>query len=165
MIMKLNRLMKVILESTESDKNSFFLEDKRTVEQRIDRLVKDLVYEKGCLFMKTYNGQADPENFSDKTEFEASQNEILINSEFPKKRVAAEFALEFFKLFNEWLAEKYYGKICSVLSEDDGRWTFRFHIVRDNEPMWISGDIEKFSQPVLYTIFGWKEDRHGRLEQ
>lgn len=138
---------------SDSKKVSVSLEDQTAVERCIDKLFNDIAFENGCLFLKTYNGQALPENFSDKTEFETSQNEILINSEFPKKRITAAFALEFFNRFNKRLSGIYSEKICSVMSEDNGCWTLRFHIVRNNETLWISEDIENFSQPVMYTIF------------
>lgn len=150
MTINANRLMKVLLDNGE---NPVSAEAESALEQCLDKLFPDIAFENGCLFMRTYNGESDPGNFSDKTEFEASQNEILINSEFPEKDISANFAFRFFNNFNERLPYKNCGKICSILSEDDGRWTFRFHIVREGEPLWISGDIENFSQPVLYGIF------------
>lgn len=150
MITKYNRLMKALLESK---KGSVYLGNQTGIEQCIDKLFTDVVFENDCLFMKMYNGQAAPEFFSDMTEFEASQNEILINSEFSKERITAAFALEFFDRFNKRLPDICSKKICSVMSEDNGRWTFRFHIVREDEPLWVSEDIEGYSQPVMYAVF------------
>lgn len=149
--MKCNRLMNALLKGGKGASSS---DDREDIGRVIDKLAADVSYESGCLFMKTYNGRALPDDCMDKVEFEAWHNEILINSEFSKGRVTAAFALEFFKRFNERLAEMCSQKMCSVMSEDDGRWTFRFHIVREGEPLWISEDLERFSQPILYELFG-----------
>ncbi len=155
--MKCNRLMSALLKSVNSGKGAVSSADREDIESVIDGLFSDVAYEGGCLFMKTYNGRALPHNIDndmDKVEFEAWHNEILINSEFGEGRVTAAFALEFFTRFNERLAAVCPRKICSVMSEDDGRRTYRFHIVREGEPLWISEDLERFSRPVLYEIFG-----------
>ncbi len=149
--MKCNRLMSALLKS---EKGAVSSADREDIGRVIDNLAADVVYESGCLFMRTYNGRALPRDDIDKVEFEAWHNEILINSEFVEGRVTAAFALEFFTRFNERLAAVCPRKICSVMSEDDGRWTYRFHIVREGEPLWISEDLERLSQPVLYEIFG-----------
>lgn len=122
-------------------------------EKRIEKLFKDLKFENGCLFLETHNGKASSENVADKTEFEAWHNEILINSLFPKKKISPAFAMQFFAQFNAKLQENFNEKICAIMSEDDGRWTYRFHIVREDEPLWISEDLEKFAQPVMYDVF------------
>ncbi len=155
--MKCNRFMSALLNSVNSGKSAVSSADREDIESVTDRLFSDVVYESGCLFMRTDNGKALPHNLDndmDKVEFEAWHNEILINSEFGEGRVTAAFAMEFFTRFNERLAAVCPRKICSVMSEDDGRWTYRFHIVREGEPLWISEDLGKFSQPVLYEIFG-----------
>lgn len=152
--MKCNRLMSALLKSVNSGKGAVSSADREDIESVIDRLFSDVVYESGCLFMRTYNGKALPRDGMDKVEFEAWHNEILINSEFGEGRVTAAFAMEFFMCFNERLAAVCPQKMCSIMSEDEGRWTFRFHIVREGEPLWISEDLEKFSQPILYEIFG-----------
>ncbi len=152
--MKCNRLMSALLNS---GKGAVSSADREDIGRVADRLFADVVFESGCLFMRTYNGQALPHNIDndmDKVEFEAWHNEILINSEFGEGRVTADFAMEFFTRFNERLAALCPRKICSIMSEDEGWWTYRFHIVREGEPLWISEDLEKFSQPVLYEIFG-----------
>lgn len=146
-----NILMEALLKDS---KNAVTPEYKAKIRQCIDRLSEDIAYEDGCLFMKTHNGQAVLNACSDKAEFEAWHNEILINSEFPEGKITAAFALEFFERFCDRLKALCPEKKCSVMSEDEGYWTFRFHIVRKGEPLWISEDIESFSQPVLYEIFG-----------
>ncbi len=152
--MKCNRLMSALLED---GKGALPSADREDIGRVTDRLFADVAYDSGCLFMSTYNGKAQPHNIDndvDKVEFEAWHNEILINSEFGEGRVTAAFAMEFFTRFNERLAAVCPRKICSIMSEDEGRRTYRFHIVRVGEPLWISEDLEKFSQPVLYEIFG-----------
>lgn len=148
--MKCNILMKMLFEGnmaseelTESEKH------------HIDELINDVVFENGCLFMKTKNGcDANIENFRNKTEFEAWNNEILINSEFPESRITAAFALGFFEEFGARLMMICPERMCSIMSEDNGRYTYRFHIVRKGEPLWISEDLEKYAQPIMYKIFG-----------
>lgn len=149
--MKCNRLMSALLNS---GKGALSSADREDIGRVIDNLAADVVFESGCLFMRTYNGRALPRDNMDKVGFEAWHNEILINSEFGEGRVTAVFALEFFTRFNERLTAVCPRKICSIMSEDEGRWTYRFHIVREGKPLWISEDLERFSQPVLYEIFG-----------
>lgn len=135
------------------------------VDKQLDKLFKDLRYENGCLFLSTHNGKADASNVSDRVGFEACFNEILINRLFPKKKVTASLALTFYSMFITRLSGEYPQKFCTILSEDNGRWTFRFHIVRERvdetstlEPLWISEDLEKFAQPIMYDIFGGDND-------
>lgn len=132
--------------------------DLTAAEKRVEKLFRDLRYENGCLFLATHNGKANSENVSDKVEFEAWHNEVLINSEFPKKKITPAFAVQFFAQFNARLRSEYGERICAIMSEDDGWWTYRFHIVRAGEPLWISEDLEKFSQPIMYDIFGGEDD-------
>lgn len=147
--MKCNRLMKELLAGCdELSPDSLAAAEKRT-----EKLFKDVRFENGCLFLASHNGRANPENITDKVGFEAWHNEILINAEFPKRRITPAFALRFFDRFNARLRE-YGEKICAIMSEDDGRWTYRFHIVREGEPLWISEDLERFGQPMMYEIFG-----------
>lgn len=128
------------------------------IDSRLEKLFGDLRFENGCLFLSTYNGVASAENVADKAEFEAWHNEILINSEFPTMKITPAFAMRFFARFNERLRSEYGERICAVMSEDEGRWTYRFHIVREGEPLWISEDLEKFAQPIVYDIYGEKKD-------
>lgn len=131
------------------------------IDKQVDKLFKDLKYENGCLFLSTHNGKADTSRVSDssdRVEFEAWHNEVPINRLFPKKSVTSALAVLFHSMFITRLAEEYPYKFCAVLSEDNGWWTFRFHIVREGEPLWISEDIEKFSQPIMYDIFGGYEE-------
>lgn len=130
------------------------------VDKQLDKLFKDLKFENGRLFLSTHNGRADASEVYDRVGFEACYNEILINRLFPKKNVTSALAVLFHSMFITRLAQEYPYKFCAVLSEDNGRWTFRFHIVREGEPLWISEDIEKFSQPVLYDIID-NEKREG----
>lgn len=129
------------------------LSDFKATEKRIEKLFGDLKYENGCLFLATHNGKANAELAADKVEFEAWHNEILINAEFPNRRITPAFAMQFFAQFNARLQSEYGERICAVMSEDDGRWTYRFHIVREGEPLWISEDLEKFGQPIMYELF------------
>lgn len=129
------------------------------VDKQLDKLFKDLRYENECLFLSTHNGPADPSVAWDKTRFEADCNEILINRLFPKKNVTAAFAVTFHSFFIDRLAFEYPYKFCAILSEDNGWWTFRFHIVRKDEKPWLGGDLEKFAQPVMYDVFGGENDR------
>lgn len=124
------------------------------VNMQIAKLFKDLKFENGCLFLSTHNGKAQASDVRNRVGFEACHNEILINRLFPKKNVTLALAMLFHSMFITRLAAEYPYKFCAVLSEDIGRWTFRFHIVREGESLWISEDIEKFSQPVMYDIFG-----------
>lgn len=149
--MKSNGMMEALLKGAEDVVTSA---DRTELEHCIDRLFRDIAFENGCLFMKTHNGRAVLNDGADKVGSEGWHNEILINSEFPEKHITAAFALEFFELFCERLKVFCPEKMCSIMSEDEGYWTFRFHIVREGEPLWISEDIEQFSQPVLYDIFG-----------
>lgn len=148
--MKCNDVMKKLL----AKGGECTLGDFTSTEKRIEKLFGDLKSDNGCLFLASHNGKASAENVTDRVEFEARHNEILINSEFPKKRITPAFAMQFFAQFNARLQEEYGGKLCAVMSEDNGRWTYRFHIMREGEPPWISEDIEKFGQPVMYDIFG-----------
>lgn len=127
-------------------------------EKRIEKLFGDLRHENGCLFLATHNGEASSENVTDKTDFEAGHNEILLNSLFPKKKITPAFAAQFFAQFNARLQFEHDEKFCAIMSEDDGRWTYRFHIVREGEPLWINEDLERFSQPIMYDVFGGKDD-------
>lgn len=151
--MKCNRLMKELSECC----GELSPADLTAAEKHIEKLFSDVRSENGCLFLASHNGRANPENITDKVEFEAWHNEILINREFPKRSITPAFAMRFFDLFNARLRE-YGERICAVMSEDDGRWTYRFHIVREGEPLWISEDLEKFSQPIMYDIFGGEYD-------
>ena len=155
--MKSNRAMKRLLLSG----GELALSDYAATEKRIDKLFRDLVFENDCLYLKTHNGAASAGNVTDRTGFEADRNEILINSLFPKKKLMPAFAMQFFTQWNVRLAAEFKGKFCAVMSEDDGRWTYRFHIVREGEPFWISDnseDLEKFAQPILYDIFEGEND-------
>lgn len=147
--MKSNRRMNTLLIKGGEISPSDFA----ATEKRIEKLFKDLKFENGCLFLATHNGKANSESVSDKTEFETWHNEILINSLFPKKKISPAFAMQFFAQFNANLQENFNEKICAIMSEDDGRWTYRFHIVREGEPLWISEDLEKFAQPIMYDVF------------
>lgn len=152
--MKSNRRMqKLLLSGGELSPSDLAL-----TEKRLEKLFGDLKFENGCLFLATHNGKASSENVTDKTDFEAGHNEILINSLFPKKKITPAFAMQFFAQFNAKLQEDFNETICAIMSEDDGRWTYRFHIVRDGEPLWISEDLEMFSQPIMYDIFGGNND-------
>lgn len=130
-------------------------------EKRIEKIFSDLKFENGCLFLATHNSELNAENVTDKTDFEASRNEILINSLFRKRNISPAFAMQFFAQFNAKLFEKMQSefdeKICAIMSEDDGRWTYRFHLVRE-DGLWISEDLEKFSQPILFDVFGGEND-------
>lgn len=160
--MKCNKSMKTLLES---DKSGVSAKDLMLTEKRVEKLFKDMAFENGCLFLKTHNGKASSversstrENVSDKVEFEARHNEVLINSEFPKRSITPTFAMQFFAQFNARLQSEYSERICAIVSEDDERWSYRFHIVREGEPLWISEDLEKFAQPIMYDIFGGEDD-------
>lgn len=159
--MKSNRLMKALLASGGTPSISDFLE----TEKRIERFFKELKFENGCLFLAEHNGKADAANVTDKVEFEAWHNEIFINAEFPKRKITTAFAMQFFAQFNARLqtfrssSEELGCEICAIMSEDNGQWTYRFHIVRKRaneastlEPLWISEDLEKFSQPIMYEL-------------
>lgn len=125
------------------------------IDSRLEKLFADIKSDNGCLYLAAHNGTASPEGFTDKTEFEAGCNEILINAQFPKgTKITPRFALMFFVQFNARLAALRPGKICAVMSEDEGRFTYRFHLVREDEGLWISEDLEKFAQPIMYEIFG-----------
>lgn len=135
-------------------------------DKQIDKLFRELKSENGCLFLSAHNGKADASNVSDRVEFEVWHNEILINRLFPKKKVTASLALTFYSMFNARLSVGYPYKFCAILSEDNGRWTYRFHIVREPvdetstpEPLWISEDLEKFAQPIMYDVFGGEDDK------
>lgn len=135
-------------------------------DKQIDKLFGELRSENGCLFLSAHNGKADASNVTDRVEFEACFNEILINRLFPKKKVTAALALTFYSMFNARLSVEYPQKFCAILSEDNGRWTFRFHTVRERvdetptlEPLWISEDLEKFAQPIMYDVFGGEDDK------
>lgn len=151
--MKCNNLMRGLL----ANGGECSIEELTATEKRIDKLFGDLRFENGCLFLASYNGKANARNVTDKIEFEAFHNEILINCEFPKKRITPAFAMQFFAQFNTRLQEECSEKLCAVMYEDNGRWTYRFHIVREGEPLWISEDLEIFMQPVLYDIIGGKK--------
>ncbi len=146
--MKSNRQMqRLLIKGGEISPSDF-----AATEKRIEKLFKDLKSENGCLFLATHNGKANAESVSDKTDFEACYNEILINSLFPKKKLSPAFAMQFFAQFNARLQSGFDEKICAIMSEDDGRWTYRFHIVRE-DGLWISEDLEKFAQPIVYDVF------------
>ncbi len=146
--MKSNQQMqKLLIKGSEISPSDF-----AATEKRIEKLFKDLKFENGCLFLATHNGKASSENVTDKTEFEAWHNEILINSLFPKRNISPAFAMQFFAQFNAKLQENFDEKICAIMSEDDGRWTYRFHIVREGG-LWISEDLERFAQPIVYDVF------------
>ncbi|MDE6732194.1 MAG: hypothetical protein K2J77_04890 [Oscillospiraceae bacterium] len=146
--MKSNKSMQtLLLKGGELSPSDFTL-----TEKRIEKLFKDLKHENGCLFLATHNGKANDGNITDKTEFEAWYNEVLINSLFPKKQIMPAFAMQFFAQFNARLQSEFDEKICAIMSEDDGCWTYRFHIVREGG-LWISEDLEKFAQPVIYDVF------------
>ena len=149
-----NSKMKRLIRSSDDIKPEYLV----MIDKQLDKLFKDLKFENGCLFMSTHNGKADASNVCDRVGFEACYNEILINRLFPKKNVTSALAMLFHSMFITRLAGEYPYKFCAVLSEDNGRWTFRFHIVREGEPLWISEDIEKFSQPVMYDVFGGEDD-------
>lgn len=126
-------------------------------DKQIDKLFRELKFENGCLFLSMHNGKADASNVPDRVEFEAWHNEILINRLFPKKKVTASLALTFYSMFITRLSGDYPQKFCTILSEDNGHWTFRFHIVRDGASLWLSEDLEKFDQPIMYDIFGGED--------
>lgn len=142
------RMQALLIKSGELSPNDF-----AATEKRIEKLFGDLKYENGCLFLAAHNGKANVENVTDRVEFEAWHNEVLINSVFPKKKITSAFAMQFFAQFNARLQSEYSERICAIMSEDGGRWTYRFHIVREGEPLWISEDLEKFSQPIMYDVF------------
>lgn len=152
--MKSNRSMKALSVSA----GELSPADFTVTEKRVEKLFKDLKFENGCLFLATHNGKANAENVADRVEFEAWHNEVLINSGFPKKKITPAFAMQFFAQFNARLQSEYGERICAIMSEDSGQWTYRFHIVREGEPLWISEDLEKFSQPIMYDVFGGKDD-------
>lgn len=127
-------------------------------DKQIDKLFRELKFENECLFLSMHNGKADASNVSDRVGFEACYNEILINSLFPKKKVTVSLAATFYSMFITRFSGEYLQKFCAILSEDNGRWTYRFHIVREGEPLWISEDLEKFAQPIMYDIFGGEDD-------
>lgn len=151
--MNCNEKMKTLLAgSTEMPTEKELLK----IDSRLEKLFADIKSDNGCLYLATHNGAAAaPDSFTDKTEFEAWYNEIFINAEFPKStKITPRFALMFFAQFNARLTALRAGKICAVMSADEGRFTYRFHLVRESEGLWISEDLEKFAQPIMYEIFG-----------
>lgn len=153
-IMKCNSMMRGLLTSG----GSISPAESAAAEKRIEKLFKDMVFENGCLFLSTYCGKANAKNVSDRVEFETRYNEILINSEFPKRKITPVFAMRFFVRFNARLQRERGGKICAVMSEDGGRWTYRFHMLREGDKPWISEDLERFAQPIMYDIFEGNND-------
>lgn len=43
-------------------------------------------------------------------------------------------------------------KFCLISSCDDDNVTIRFHKIRNEEPLWLSDDLEQYDQPVGYII-------------
>lgn len=91
---------------------------------------------------------------TDETGLEACQNEINLNIEMSMDLISVDVALCFFNTFNRKLKEKYNCVFCSILSIDDNEgWIFRFHRIRENKAIWISNDLDAYSNPVLYEVF------------
>lgn len=97
--------------------------------------------------------------YGDKTGFESSNTETLINSFIKDDELTVSDILPVaLTVINNWINVlkrlEPNCKFCFILSCDCemSYVTLRFHKVRNNEQFWISDDIENFQQPVGYVI-------------
>ena len=153
-----NRSMECIF--TMSNVSEITKEDSFLVREHVKTFSDQIKIVKNAmiLFEPTFNIYDDnkfKKYVSDIIGFEASQNEVNINSEFKRKNISGAIAFYFFSSFNCKLEELYpENKYCSILSLNNRNcWTYRFHIVRNGYELWINEDIESYSDPVMYEIF------------
>jgi len=84
----------------------------------------------------------------DWTGFEVSQNEILI----PKLLFQEDHVFKFLSELRSQLEQKYpLKKFCIIMAYGDRR-LLRFHTFREKEGVWLSPEIEKYKNPVLYDL-------------
>ena len=160
--MKSNKKFKGILDN---------INDKVTAENLINLEMKNLeklfnpnfkkIYD--CIFFENQKINLSIDEFNkllkihdDKTGFEASYNEVRINDYIENEISVNESLLIVLLLIDIWglklksLNPK--SKFCFIVSCEPPYTTLRFHKVRSDEILWISEDLEKFDQPIGYTI-------------
>lgn len=84
----------------------------------------------------------------DLTGYEVSQNEILISDTIFNKNSMTLFLSELKFQFHNKFPNK---KFCFIISYND-KGILRFHTYRISEGIWLSTDLEKYSEAVLYDL-------------
>lgn len=97
--------------------------------------------------------------YTDKTGYEASNTETLINFIIGEEEFAisemiqlALIAIDVWALSLKMMDKE--SKFCFIISCDieSSFVTLRYHKVRNNEDMWLVKDLEEYNQPIAYAI-------------
>jgi len=162
--MKTNKLMKQII-----NRLNLSQENKRLISHKYNLINDDLLNLKSvhdCIIISNEDINLSDEEFmsvinsyTDKTGYEASCTEILINHYIDNESIETDELITITLLLIETLSEKLKlmsrnKDFCFIFSVDnDYKYvTLRFHKVRCNEPLWVSMDLEDYVQPIAYII-------------
>ncbi|MDF9825369.1 hypothetical protein M2475_001824 [Breznakia sp. PF5-3] len=143
------------------------VEDAYLINMKMDNLKKlfnprfENIY--GCIVFKNQNINLSIDDFNrllkiynDKTGFEANNNEIRVN-DYIENDITVDESLEIaLLLIDNWSLKlkkiDMKSEFCFIISCEPPYTTLRFHKVREDEALWISEELEKFDQPIGYTI-------------
>lgn len=95
---------------------------------------------------------------NDKTGYEVNNTETRVNAYIENENISIYESLSIsLMIIDIWAIELRTvcssDKFCFIISCDDNDVTFRFHKIRNNEPMWVAKDLESYEQPIGYVIF------------
>jgi len=150
-MLKMNKLMKEILE-TEEDKKCYLQIDV-IVNEILSRtkIIKNcIIYdEEGDLVKENINFNNIIRFFGDWTGYEVSCNELR----FERQGGFSSQMLVFVSKLSYMLSQKYNGKKFVIyISLCDDEIELRFHTYRKDEPLWLDEDLDKYDRPILYFI-------------
>lgn len=84
----------------------------------------------------------------DKTGFEMFQNEIDIDSDIFNSRDIFVFLLKFYNK----LVTKYPNRVFCIILYFNGRGGIRFHTYRPEEGLWLSQEVDRYDNAILYLL-------------
>jgi hypothetical protein len=163
--MTANKKMKLLLESPINDTSKIIFGAEKMEKLFFPNFVS--VYD--CIYISDSSRQVVSEEafnsfirekYTDKTGFEGSINDTLVNfylnnSEELAVEVILKVALTVLRVWAKSLkAMESKSRFCLIVSCDceNNFVVIRFHKVRDGERLWIGDNIESFNQPVGYMI-------------
>lgn len=114
------------------------------------KLVKDcMVYDKNQEINETkINFDRIMMMYGDRTGYEVACNEIRFEKEILSKSQILSFLVE----LDMELATKFARKVAIYIEEIDDVLELRFHSLRENEPLWLSDDLNSYDTPIICYI-------------
>jgi hypothetical protein len=126
---------------------------------RLDRIVNDgIVAVDGCYLLRTeaeQNTHANMSGFSDRTGYECFINHIHID-DYVSDDLVNQSIRYASKVLHKWNEQKFEGDLVSVVVlnknlDSDGA-TVRFYHKRENEPSWLSDDLDGTDDAILEIL-------------